>query len=160
MNQDETRRRNRRPRKDRDQRRASVKRMVRFALDEALHPEARARILKEALWMATEIEFHKHKISLRTPEADAEILRGLPKLGSRVQHEHVYQRKWVIQQLLAEPERAEALLDEYAVACVVTKAQTEELKKHDALVGWERYKAAGLTVVEVQADGSLKPRVL
>lgn len=157
MIDDERRRRNRKSRGDYLQRIESAKRVLRFALTQSLHPDMQRRLLKEVLWAATEARFHKHKLSLRTPDADREILKSEPKLGSRVRHEHVYQRRWVIAQILTEPDRADELLEKFAVACVVTVDEAKRLEEHDHLVGWQRYSAANLSVLEVLDDGTVQP---
>lgn len=158
MSDNERRRRNRRRRKDFEERLESARKLVRFALSAELHPDARRRVLNEALWIATESEYPKHKLSFRTPHADAEILRkdADTELGARVRHEHVMPRKWLRERIIQNPDDAEAVLAS-AVGCVVTVAEAEILDRIKDAVGWDRYKQAGLTVIEVQPDGSIKP---
>lgn len=57
-------------------------------------------------------------------------------------HEHVYERRRLIERFLGGEEPEAVLKD--AIACVVTKDEHSLLEKQKHLNGWERYLAAGI----------------
>jgi hypothetical protein len=67
---------------------------------------------------------------------------------SQLQHEHVYQRRKMIDLLLnANPEAADDILSE-AVGCTVTVLEHNLLSKCDSEYGWDRYRRANLEVFD------------
>lgn len=70
-----------------------------------------------------------------------------------LQHEHVIERKYLIEKLLACREDYETILST-AVACVVTVEEHRkltELSREDKNVqGWERYKKANIKVFDLE----------
>lgn len=70
-----------------------------------------------------------------------------------VQHEHVFQRRNLIQQFLAQEDTIEALLNR-AIGCLVTKREHELLtnlsQKERDIDGWERYRRAGIPVYDLK----------
>lgn len=80
---------------------------------------------------------------------------------STLEHEHVYPRKWLIEQLMAVPEGVEMILNTFAIACTVTKDEHRRLEAAERtdpdLIGWERYHAAGVAVTDL-ATGELVPQ--
>lgn len=68
---------------------------------------------------------------------------------SRCEHEHVVEKKKIIQQLMNEPNRIEEILRS-VVACLVLedehKLLTKLSKSNPELEGWERYRLAGIRV--------------
>lgn len=68
-----------------------------------------------------------------------------------LEHEHVYPRKWLIEQMLAEPSAVELILTTFALACTVTKDEHRRLAAAEranlGLDGWQRYYAAGIAVL-------------
>lgn len=74
--------------------------------------------------------------------------------GTKLQHEHVVPRKELVSAILREPERVRELLAT-AVGCVVTADEhrrlTEVTRKNPQLAAWERYKVAGVEVVDTDA---------
>lgn len=73
----------------------------------------------------------------------------------KLQHEHVYTRKDITDQLLAAPSQARKILRS-VIGCVVTKEEHDKLtaasRKYPDLKGWQRYEAAGIEVVDMDAD--------
>jgi hypothetical protein len=69
-------------------------------------------------------------------------------------HEHVFTRKHLTDEIMANPSRAREVLAS-AIGCVVTAEEHRRLaeaeRKDPALRGWDRYKAAGIEVVD-QSD--------
>jgi hypothetical protein len=78
-----------------------------------------------------------------------------------LEHEHVYPRKWLIEQMLAEPSAVEMVLTHCALACTVTEAEHRRLaaaeRANPGLTGWERYHAAGVVVTDL-ATGEVVPQ--
>jgi len=112
-------------------------------------------MVRKLLWVLTEgpcptgsgsTRRHKYEeVPFRTPAAQA---------GGNRRHEHVFDLKWAVAELLAHPDRCHEIADQI-VACVVTEEEHQQLKAHGrGLVGWERYKSAGLTVLDVRKDPS------
>lgn len=76
-------------------------------------------------------------------------------------HEHVYPRKWLIEQMLDSPSAVELVLTHFAIACTVTTDEHRLLaraeKANPKLAGWERYHAAGVEVIDM-ATGVVVPQ--
>ena len=68
---------------------------------------------------------------------------------TRINHEHVWTRKWIIERLRAQrkwhTDELLQLLTTYGVACVVT-VEEHALLSGVSGQGWERYRAAGIEV--------------
>ena len=102
----------------------------------------RRRFLSLALWKLTEAD-GKYKTRFQS-----KCSIGLPR--SDLRHEHVYRREKMISDLIANPEQVDRIAAR-AVACVVTKEEHERLHKIEReLDGWERYKRAGIVVIDTQ----------
>jgi hypothetical protein len=116
-------------------------------------PGYRREILGNVLWFMTCQPSGKYATRFRTRtvlDEDHPVLR----------HEHVYTRKSVIAELLslnsegvdeaALRRSIEEVLRERAVGCTVTRDEHRLLSRHDkTLVGWHRYQAAGVTVLDM-----------
>ena len=80
---------------------------------------------------------------------------------TELNHEHVFPRKWLIEQMIAEPSNIEMLLTQFAIACTVTEKEHKRLalaeKANADLVGWERYNAADIVVTDM-ATGEIVPQ--
>lgn len=68
----------------------------------------------------------------------------------KLQHEHVWQRKLMVQKLLkCQPDQVEEIVND-AVGCTVTKEEHQRLADVDKadpdVDGWERYRRAEITV--------------
>lgn len=115
--------------------------------------EHKKELLSIGLWKWTEAEgcapHAKYHVRLRSLGAiDLENV-------SKVNHEHVWPRKWIIGELLGKEEwSVEALrgfLETYAVACTVTTEEHTRLGQSRAS-GWQRYAAAGVKVWDMLED--------
>ena len=71
---------------------------------------------------------------------------------SKLNHEHVFTRKSLIDELLGSPENSEIIMSK-AVACTVLTSEHALLraveKQNPSLVGWNRYRAAGIEVFDL-----------
>jgi hypothetical protein len=80
-----------------------------------------------------------------------------------LEHEHVYPRKWLIEQMLAAPDAVEMILTTFALACTVTKDEHRLLaaaeRANPGLDGWQRYHAAGVVVTDL-ATGAVVPQTI
>lgn len=105
-------------------------------------------VLNMVLWKITEAS---GKYTTRHRSAGAV---AAPK-GTKVHHEHVNTRKELVTAIMNEPSRARELL-QTAVSCVVTTDERRRLttvtREQPHLRGWERYEAAGITVVDTDAN--------
>jgi hypothetical protein len=69
---------------------------------------------------------------------------------SQLRHEHVFQRSKMIKALIGAKSDADAVGEilKNAIACVVTVDEHDYLRKFDDYYGWERYRKAGLIVMD------------
>ena len=113
-----------------------------------LLPEHRRECLSIALWKYTEAEgLSKHKTRFRSKASLA--------APSDLRHDHVFQRANMIDALMqAKPEDIEEILKN-AVGCTVTKEEHTLLERFKHLDGWERYRQAGIIVIDMETE---KPR--
>ena len=125
-------------------RRASAIRLAEViaAADGPILDPHRRRLLSTTVWKMTEAD-DKHNLRYRSRAA----LDAASK--SDVRHEHVIPRAVLVQRMIDEPHRVAEILSE-AVACLVTKEEHRRLGRGS---GWERYKLAGIEVVDM-VDGS------
>jgi hypothetical protein len=111
----------------------------------------RRHLLGIAIWKYTEapgVRPHpKYRLPFRTLGAMDESIRD-----DMVQHEHVWPRAWLIDQLLGKhsagwgPDGLAAFMREYGVACTVLKSEHLLLNAVGGAPGWERYATAGIQV--------------
>ena len=70
----------------------------------------------------------------------------------KLNHEHVFTRKSLIDELLSAPGDFETIMSK-AVACTVLTSEHALLrsveKQNPSLVGWDRYRAAGIEVFDL-----------
>jgi hypothetical protein len=112
---------------------------------EILPPHYR-ELLKILLWKITEAESQKHKTRFQSKGATECTDRG------KLRHEHVYQCSKMIDVLLkARPEDVDCILKD-AVACTVTMDEHYLLAKFDDDHGWDRYRKAGLVVINTETE--------
>ena len=128
-----------------EERRRSVLVLIRTLLQEipGLLSEHRQECLGIALWKITEAEgLHKHKTRFRS-EASLAVRDDL-------RHDHVFQRANMVQALMqANPDAVEGILAD-AVGCTITKAEHASLGQFKHLDGWERYRQAGIVVIDME----------
>ena len=69
--------------------------------------------------------------------------------GLKIQRDHIYKKEALIQELLGPSPNLDEILDR-AHCCVVTEDEHRKLGLiNDAIDGWERYRAAGITVYDM-----------
>jgi hypothetical protein len=79
----------------------------------------------------------------------------LNEKDGKVQHEHVYTRKQLISEILDNPDNLEKILQR-AIGYLVTEEEHDRLSKiNEGIVGWERYKKAGIKVRDMLANKDL-----
>jgi len=130
---------------DADARIASALNAVRALLVADLLPAHRRELLGVCLW----------KLSLAEPP-DKYATRFVSATALRcarrsLAHEHVHERAKLVRALIdgaVSPER----LPEFALACVVTREEHARLgvesRRDPSLDGWDRYRKAGIAVVD------------
>ena len=96
-------------------------------------------LLDICIWQITEID-GKYNTRYRSEGAMDK------KNWHEVQHEHVYQRKNLIERILNGHDVSSVI--DVAVACLVTKDEHRNLP--DTLEGWDRYKAAQIKVYDLK----------
>jgi hypothetical protein len=110
-------------------------------------------LINGMLWTVTQAR-GKYTTRYRSQAA-----RDAPR-GTKLQHEHVIPRKQLVTAIMNDPTRARALLAT-AIGCVVTKEEHERLnritREQPQLQGWERYQAAGITVIDTDKHPAQKP---
>ena len=126
---------------DVEARNASVKRAMQSLLGADLRPDDLRYLLDMGLWRYTEFDKNRYKFAIRY--RTAAVLAPEPVV---IEHEHVVGRRWLLDQIAREPDKLDDIL-QLAVACIVSKPE------HDLLwavvgFGWERYRAAGIDVID------------
>jgi hypothetical protein len=109
--------------------------------DREVLPQHLNELLRILMWKATQAESSSHKTRFQSQEA----LKFRDK--GNLRHDHVFQCVKMRTELLAHPERADEIL-EAAVGCTVTLAEHNRLHHFDAEYGWERYRKAGIVVMD------------
>jgi hypothetical protein len=127
-----------------DQRIDSAKTAIRAILPLAILERHKDEVLSLLIWKITEAG-GKYTLRYRS--------RGsIENQSSKKQHEHVYPRKWLISQLKAKPDQLDQIL-ERAIGCLVTIQEHRAVSAVDSnLLGWDRYKAAGVDVFDTREN--------
>lgn len=132
-----------------DERRRSAVAIARLALEAPdLLPEHRNWLLSVAAWKYTEADG-----KWNTPYRSRAAI-GITDLA-RLNHEHVFTRKWLRDQMLESPAKYKAILG-LAVGCIVTRDEHKRLtmaeRGRPELVGWGRYELADIEVVDLRVS--------
>ncbi len=125
------------PHADRSARIESAKTAIHAITALDLYPAHKKELLSICIWKITQAD-GKYKVrywSEGSVRADKRNLR----------HEHVVERKELIQRLLAGEEVESVVAD--AIACIVTKVEHALLGKNQAS-GWSRYHEAGIRIYD------------
>lgn len=126
---------------------SSAKQLARLVLqDESLLQKHKISILSLVQWFVSEAD-GKHKTRYRSRRV-VELATNDPYSVEKINHEHVFTRREVTQQLLTEPHRVDEILDA-VLGCIVTKAEHDSMK--GAGSGWARYKSARIEVLDMSA---------
>jgi hypothetical protein len=124
---------------------AAAKAIVRLDL----YPAHKRELLSICIWKITEaapMSKYQTRYRSRATESASE---------SELAHDHVFQRKSLIDAMLKNPDSVDPILRS-AVACVVTRSEHDALtrisREFPDLDGWERYKRAGIEIVDYEAS--------
>lgn len=131
--------------------RSSALELVRQILPmQGVHTRHHRELLSIALWKWTEAPgaAPHPKYNLRY------VSRGVLAMDdAKVNHDHVWPRKWIIDELLSKnswaPDALEDFLGTYGIACVVTTDEHARLSGKTR-TGWQRYVDAGVDVWDRQ----------
>lgn len=104
-----------------------------------LYPAHKKEILSVCIWKITEAD-GKSKVRYWSEGA-------LENPSSKLQHEHIHERKELIARLLSGETVSSVLAD--AVACMVIKEEHVKLAASSKL-GWLRYKDSGIRVYDAK----------
>jgi hypothetical protein len=104
-------------------------------------------LLHALLWKTTEAECKSKNYKYETRYQSQDALKFRQK--GNLRHEHVFPCAKMIDALLAQPERAEEIL-ETAVGCTVTIAEHLRLRSDED--GWKRYRKAGIVVMDISKN--------
>jgi hypothetical protein len=128
-----------------ERRRSSAAALIKMLLSiesREVLPEHIRELIDCLLWKITEADGKsntRYKTSGALKCTDKRLLR----------HEHVHQKAKMIDALLrAEPSVVDSILQD-AIGCIVTADEHESLKMFDGEYGWERYRKAGLEVLDM-----------
>ncbi|WP_260703084.1 hypothetical protein [Edaphobacter flagellatus] len=109
-------------------------------------PEHYRELLTVLLWKITEAESKKYDTRFQSEGA---VHRSSDTV---LRHEHVFQRKKMIAELEnASVQEVDDILAK-AVGCTVTLEEHVLLSKFDDDYGWDRYRKAGIRVVDTQTS--------
>lgn len=134
-----------------DQRIASARELVRLALGKnALSTTHRKHLLKLAQWWVTEAD-GKWKTRYKSATVLA-LVTQTPAPDVPINHEHVYGRAALADEILRDPSRAATIL-ELCVGCVVTVDEHKRLSAQRNVQGWDRYRAADVQVCDTSRPG-------
>ena len=136
------------PHEDRDIRIRSAVTAIKALLDLDLYPSHKKELISVCIWKITEADG-----KLRTRYRSVGSLNV--SSGTKLQHEHVFERKSLIQRLLDQKEEVQIILND-AIGCVVTKEEHDYLsrvsRENPDLEGWGRYKIAGIQVFDLETQ--------
>ncbi|HSO00847.1 MAG TPA: hypothetical protein VLS89_21295 [Candidatus Nanopelagicales bacterium] len=130
---------------------ASAKAVIRLVVNAPDLQISRAHkklVISDMLWKITEAPYGKHTTELRTAAA----LRKSEKL----QHEHVFPRAWLVERIIALPDRVDEIVARHAIACTVTEREAKQLNKVKELEGWARYRHLGIRVMRLSTTGQIE----
>ena len=125
------------PHKDREIRISSAILAIKNIAPLSLYLAHKKELLSVCIWKITEAD-GKKKVRYWSEKATRE-------LASKIQHEHVFERKELIGRILSD-ENVDIVVKD-AIACMVTKAEHSELNSVSGS-GWERYKKANIKVYD------------
>jgi len=81
-------------------------------------------------------------------------LKAVLKPRHPIRHEHVNPRKYVVEEVMKNPDQMEEILLKKSIACLVTHEEHVLLDHTDT--GFARYKAAGIRVWDVETEDWLR----
>ncbi len=124
----------------------SAVRLIKLILQDGVEIllEHRRMVLDAALWKITEAEsHHKHRTRFCS-------LAVFSSADCDCRHDHVFQKAKMIDDLVkGGPNSVDEIVSK-AVACTITREEHLILNGHNDLDGWERYRKAGITVIDAR----------
>lgn len=128
---------------DFDMRLADVRKVISTLLQLDINLPLKKRLLVHSVWEVTKLS-GDFKGRYRS--------KGVLVNGVEIQRDHVVQKARIVERLLASPDQVDTILGE-VVHCVVTKEEHERLTAYSRMNpdvdGWERYKGAGVEVLDM-----------
>lgn len=138
--------------RERDVRIESAKTAIRAILTLDLYPAHKRELLSTCIWKITEAD-GKFRTRFRS------IGSLNTNIGTKLQHEHVIERRKLISQLLDGTKNVDDVAEE-AIGCVVTREEHVQLnvvsRLDPNLGGWSRYVQAGIRVFDLKAQAELE----
>jgi hypothetical protein len=129
-----------------------IKALLELRSDSRIHPPHLRKFLSNGLWQITQANGKYNTQFCSRAALDA--LHEGSKQG--LQHEHVFERKKMVDSLLERPEKIEEIV-ERAAGCIVTKTEHALLGRVDPrLDGWDRYRAAKIRVINRETGQPLE----
>jgi hypothetical protein len=127
--------------------------MAQAILDSNALPNHKRDFLRGCVWLVTEangkydVPYWSEGVYMLV-QTHGDIKSALRH--GRIQHEHVYPRKHIAEQIMNDPTCLRDVMLKQSVACLVTKEEHDKLKNTND--GFARYKLAGIRVWDVQAQ--------
>lgn len=136
-----------------DERRRSALDLVAVIAPMAIDDAIKRKMLSHCLWFVTETDgASKYRTRYMSRAA-------IGKQAKSLHHEHVFRRKDLVAAMMADPARA-AEIAATALGCTVTRKEHDLLTAQDkaspGLIGWNRYFAAGIDVIDTVSGNSLQ----
>lgn len=126
------------------------KTIIKAVLELDVHNDMKRKVIDLMLWNITGA-YGKYKLSYISVAA-----KDNPKL--KINHEHVFRKKTMIDRIMQEPNKVENILEE-AIGCVVTVEEHTRLREIEKVNkdvdGWERYKLAQIKVLDIKNNTEL-----
>lgn len=136
---------------DADARRTSALNAVRAILAADLLPPHRKELLSVCLWKLSEAE------GINKYETRYASSASLGRPAAELAHEHVHERRRLIDDLVEGRIEANRLA-ELCIGCTVLRTEHAKLTAlRTGAVGWERYRQAGISVIDRHGGGWCVP---
>ena len=127
--------------------------MARAILDSDALKKHKRDFLRGCVWIVTEaygkynVPYWSEGVYRLVQQYDG--IKSALKHG-RIQHEHVYPRKHIADQIMKDPSCLRDVMLTQLIACLVTEEEHDKLNHN--IFGFTRYKAAGINVWDVKAN--------
>lgn len=142
------------PHRDRETRINSAKMAAESIVRLDLYPAHKKELLSICIWKITEADGNLNT-RYRSEQAIQRQMDGEAPRGRGLRHEHVFQQRYLIQRMIENNENPRDVLDD-AIGCVVTEEEHNQLLHGQELDGWERYRQAGITVIDLETRQPLE----
>lgn len=102
-------------------------------------------MLNHGIWLLTEAEWTN---KYNTRYCSKAIFKNAEMDKREKRHDHVFQKKLLVKDLLAAKQSQVEKILENGVACTITKIEHDVLEKYKTDDGWDRYKKARIVVID------------